>query len=90
MHGLSANRPSNNWALNIYFCLTRFHSSFQLIHFRYGSSTCSHYPKVWHRTYPICDAPLSKIGAAQLHSVTITVVICEQKPYPVWFVCRRN
>ena len=49
-----------------------------------------HTAKVWHRTNPICDVPLSKIDAAQLHSVTITVVMCKQKPYPVWFACRRN
>ena len=30
-----------------------------LSHFRYGASTCSYCTKVWHRTYPICDAPLS-------------------------------
>ena len=30
-----------------------------LARFRYGPNTCSHCTKVWHRTYPICDAPPS-------------------------------
>ena len=38
----------------------RFHSSLLLIHFRYGPNACSNYTKVWHTTYPICGAPLSR------------------------------
>ena len=46
---------------------------------------CSHWTKVRHRTYPICDAPLSRSaqrGTAQRRYVTemrleITVLMCE-------------
>ena len=57
--------------LNIYFRLRGFQSSSLLIHFRrYGLNNCSHCSIVWYRTYPICDAPLFEIGAAQLRFVT--------------------
>ena len=45
---------------------------------------CSH----WHKTYPICDCPLKRTarrGAASLrdrNGAEITVLMCEQKPYP--------
>ena len=45
--------------LNIYFRPSGFQSSLLLIHFRYGLNTCSYCTKEWHRTYPICDSPLS-------------------------------
>ena len=37
-----------------------------LFHIRYGPNTCSHYTTVlvWHRTYLICDAPLSSTAQA--------------------------
>ena len=35
-------------------------SSLLLIHFRYGPNTCSYCTTLWHRTYPICDSPLSR------------------------------
>ena len=60
------SRPRGRWTksqssiLNIYFRLRGFQSLFPLLHFRYGPNTCSQYTKVWHRTYPICDAPLSR------------------------------
>ena len=48
-------------------------------------------------TNPKCDTPLkTEIGATQLCSVTanraveITVLLREQKPYPVLFSCRRK
>ena len=48
-------------------------------------------------TYTKCDTPFkTEIGATQLRSVTanraveITVLMCEQKPYPVVFSCRRK
>ena len=40
------------------FRLCGFQSSLLLIHFRCGPNTCSHRNKVWHRTYPLCDAPI--------------------------------
>ena len=46
--------------LNINFRLSWFQSSLLLVYFCYGLNTCSHYTKVWHRTSPICDAPLSR------------------------------
>ena len=52
--------PSSLLKFPIYVRLGRFHSSFLLIHFRYGPNTCSLSTKVLHRkAYPICDAPLS-------------------------------
>ena len=44
--------------LNIYFRLSGFQSSPLVIDFRYGPNRHSHCTKVWHQTYPICDAPL--------------------------------
>ena len=43
---------------NIYFPLRWFQSSLLLIYFRDGPNRCSHYTKVWNKTYPICDALL--------------------------------
>ena len=54
-----ANQNSQSSLLNIYFRLRGFQSLRLLIHFRYGPITCSHWIKVWHRTYPTCDAALS-------------------------------
>ena len=71
--------------LNIYFRFSKFQPSLLLIYFREGSNRYSHSIKVWHKTSPICDAPLSR--SARLRSVRyrakIIVLICEQKPYPV-------
>ena len=46
--GLSANWPSKNWALNVYFGLNGFQSSRLLIYCGYGLNTCSHCTKVCH------------------------------------------
>ena len=46
--------------VNIYFRLSEFHSWLLLIYFRDGPNRCSHYTKLWHRTYPICDTSLSR------------------------------
>ena len=35
-------------------------------HFRNGPNTCSHCARLWHRTYPICDAPLWKSARRSL------------------------
>ena len=49
-----------------------------------------------HRTYPISDAPLLKLDwrvAASLRyrkRAKNTVLMCEQKPYPQWFLRRRK
>ena len=45
----------------IYFRLTGFQASLLLIYFRDGSNGCSHCTKVWRKTYPICDARLSRL-----------------------------
>ena len=42
-------------------CLSGVQSPFLLINVRYGPNT---YTKVWHRTYPICEASLPR--SAQL------------------------
>ena len=46
----------------IYFRLTGFQASLLLIYFRDGPNGCSHCTKVWCKTYPICQAPLSRSG----------------------------
>ena len=46
--------------LNIYFRLSGYQTAFLLIYFRDGPKKCSHCTKVSHKTYPICDAPLSR------------------------------
>ena len=75
-------------SLSFWFCLQR------CLWFPVLFLTCLHFTKVWHRTYPIWNAPLSRWrGAASLRSrnrAKITVLVCEQKPYPVWFLCRRK
>ena len=45
---------------NIYFPLRWFQSSLLLIYFCDGPNRCSHYTKVWKKTYPICDTLLSR------------------------------
>ena len=46
--------------LNIYFRFSKFQPSLLLIYFREGSNRFSHSTKVWHKTSPTCDAPLSR------------------------------
>ena len=71
--------------LNIYFRFSKFQPSLLLIYFREGSNRYSHSTKVWHKTSPICNTPLSR--SARLRSVRdrakITVLVCEQEPCPV-------
>ena len=54
--------------------------------------------KVWHRTYPISDAPLCTSARRSVapslryrnYSTKITVLVREQKFYPIWFrACAR-
>ena len=79
--------------LNIYFHPRGFQASLEIIYFRDGRNRCSHWTKVWHKTYPISDAPLrNRHGAASLNHrnrANTTVHVCEQKAYPVWFLRRR-
>ena len=56
---------------------------FQSFHFRYGSNTCLRGIEVWHRAYPICDAPGFRVwrGPPSLsfrNRGVITVLTCEQ------------
>ena len=67
---------------------------FQSFHFRYGSNTCLRRIEVWHRAYPICDAPGFRVwrGPPSLsfrNRGVITVLTCEQNcPIrPEWFSC---
>ena len=51
--------------------------------------------KVWHKTYPICVTLHFRdwLGAASLRHrkrAAKTVLLCEQKPFPVWFSRRRK
>ena len=82
---------SQSSLLNIYFRLSGFQSPLLLLR--------SKHPKTLRQraaeTYPICDNPLAVVqhGAASLrnrHRAEITVFMCEQKPYPVWFSCQRK
>ena len=80
--------------LNIYFRPSGFQSSLLLIHFRYGLNTRSYHTKEWHRTYPICDFPLSwwvrRSFATLQNRAATTVLVCEKTPYPIWFSWRRE
>ena len=55
-----------------------------LIHFRFRPHNCSHCTEVWHKHYPLCDAPLSRSarGAAwpryRNHFAEIMVLMCQQ------------
>ena len=67
------------------------------IHFHYGPNTCSQCTKVWHRTLSAMWLSTLEIGAmhARLffryrNGAEITVLICDQKPYQVWFSCPRK
>ena len=51
---------SQSSLLIVYFRLSGFQSSLLLIHFRFCPNTCSYYTEVWHRTYPIWHASLSR------------------------------
>ena len=78
---------------NIYFRLSGFQASFLLIHFRYSSNTCSHCTKC--NTEPIRNVMLlfrDRRGASLRcrNRAEITVLICEQKHYKVWFSLRRK
>ena len=65
-------------------CAAAFSSSFLLFHSCYGPNTCSHCTEVWHRTYPICDAPLSRTARRSFASL-------QQSPFlwvnrsPIWY-----
>ena len=73
---------SQSLLLNFYFCLSGFQSSLLLIYYNpLLSEYCLHCTKVWHRTYPICNAhSIDRRGAAFLRSrnlAKITVLKCE-------------
>ena len=42
-------------------------------------------PKWWHWIYLICDVPLLRSVLRSSIRAVITVLMCEQRPYPVWF-----
>lgn len=52
--------------LNIFFCLSRFQLSLPLIYFRDRPHRCSYCSKVWHKTYRISDALLSRLAGPNL------------------------
>ena len=80
--------------LNIYFRPSGFQLSLLLIYFRYGLNTRSYCTKEWHRTYPICDYPLSwsvrRSFATLQKSRCYNRSLCEKTPYPIWFSWRRE
>ena len=84
--------------MNIYFRLSGFHSSLLLIHFRYGPNT---YLFTLHQSVAQNLSAMrvtvgefrDRRGATSLryrNRAEITVLMCEQKPYPVWFSYRRK
>ena len=64
-----------------------------LIYLRDGPNMCSHCTKLWHKTYPICNAPPSRSARcsfAHRNRTEMTFRMCEQKHYPVGFSWRRK
>ena len=53
--------PTQSSLLNTFFRLSGLQSSVLLIYFRDGPNSWLHCTKVWHKTYPLCDAPLSRL-----------------------------
>ena len=78
--------------LLITFLNSTIHTQYQIT-FRADTES---YPVLSVNTYPLCDSPLfsrDRRGAASLryrNRAQITVFMCEQKPYPEWFSCRRK
>ena len=78
--------------LLITFLNSTIHTEYQIT-FRADTES---YPVLSVDTYPLCDSPLfsrDRRGAASLryrNRAQFTLFICEQKPYPVWFSCRRK
>ena len=73
---------SQSSLLNFYFRLSGFQSSLLLIHYNHLlSEYCLHCTKVWHRTYPICNAhSIDRRGAVFLryrNLAKITALKCE-------------
>ena len=76
-----------DWCTKLKYILSSQWSklSLLLIHFRKGPNICLHCSKTWHRTYPICHAPLSKSGRCSFVSRrNHRSLACEQKPFAVW------
>ena len=82
---------SQSSLLKIYCLLSGFQSSILFIHFRYAPNTFSHCTKVWHYMTPhFRDQRLSASLSRYRNRAEITVPMREQKPYLVWFSCRRK
>ena len=84
------NRKSLSSLLNIYIRLSGIQS---LLRIRYDPDTCSHCTKMWHQkmSYPEYVATLNGSARRAFAPIQkITVLVCEQKPYPVWFSCLPN
>ena len=78
--------------LLITFLYFTIHTEYQIT-FRADTES---YPVLSVNTYPLCDSPLfsrDRRGAASVRyrdRAKITVLMCEQKHYPVWFSCQRK
>ena len=72
--------------------LSGFQASLLFTHFRYAPNTCcSHCSKVWHYMTPhFRDQHRAVTLSRYRNRAQITVPMCEQKPYLVWFSCRRK
>ena len=84
---------SQSSLLNIYFRLSGFQSSLLRIHFCYGRNTCLHYTQEWYRIsryVTLHVRPVRRSFFTYRNGAKITVVMCEQKLYPVCFSCLRK
>ena len=93
--GSGALIPNPHSLLNIHFPLSMFKSSLLLILFRQGVNTCSRNYEETRLRYVTIQFH-DRRGAAHAASLRyrnrseITVLICERKPYLVWFSCPRK
>ena len=77
--------------LKIYCLHSGFQSSLLFTHFRHVPNTCSHCSKVCHYTTPhFRDQRRAASLSRDRNRAEITVPMCEQKPYPEEFSCRRK
>ena len=70
---------------SLYFLLSGFEPSLLLIYFSDSLNGCSYSPKVWHKTYPLCDVPFSR---SAMRTFTPAQKISSKSPNPARFSWR--
>ena len=73
------SRQSSCW---IFTRLNPFQSSLILFHFRYGPNTCAREVRA--------KCALGAASLCHINRAEVPVLLCEQKPYPVRFLCLRK